>query len=216
MSCVTNLFKLYLLITPGARRTRAHSHPQTDLCCRTQRRRIGVGERGRSRPPRSGRRREPHGAGPRPRHLLDGDQVLSHHRPGALHHEDPDSAPWAQALPPRLTHSRHLLQRRVRRGRSACLVASTSVVNRDPRTASDRTSTGPGLGRRAGTGATRLTRTVKEPDAPGARDLDRAQRDHKRTQASKKRSTSSPPSARAPSTASTRGTGPRPEGIAST
>ena len=36
---------------------------------------------------------------------------------------------------------------------------------------SDRTSTGPGLGRRAGNGATRLTRTVKAPDAPGPRDL---------------------------------------------
>ena len=35
----------------------------------------------------------------------------------------------------------------------------------------DRTSTGPGLGRRAGNGATRLTRTVKAPDAPVARDL---------------------------------------------
>ena len=35
---------------------------------------------------------------------------------------------------------------------------------------SDRTSTGPGLGRRAGNGATRLTRTVKAPDAQGPRD----------------------------------------------
>ena len=45
----------------------------------------------------------------------------------------------------------------------------------------------------------------------GPHDLDRAHRDHKRTQASKKRSTSSRPSARARSTASTPGTGPRPE-----
>ena len=30
MSCVTNLFKLYLLVTPGARRTRANTYDDID------------------------------------------------------------------------------------------------------------------------------------------------------------------------------------------